>query len=237
MFPKIHENEESQITGLYLGWVTPEDGQWLPLVKTVKTSAGYHSTYTRAYQQLVTKYHGMAYLLSLPTSHDEVITPTIPDILTIRMPRQRPDVERRCQFLGLSYPNIDYMNFIARTGGTIVGDSFDICPIMELNTQGEYQFYCLLYEVDRGIRAQLQNMSALQCTVVSDQRTIVTAADNYLGALPPYFSLMENKITEIKLINISDDFYLGDHTLVSVTTKVNIYAHQCFELASERVAA
>ena len=48
---------------------------------------------------------------------------------------------------------------------------------------------------------------------------------------------MGDNVTEIKLINISDDFYLGDHTLVSVTTKLNIYAHPCFELASERVAA
>jgi hypothetical protein len=237
MFAKNNRNEESQISGLYLGWVTPEDGQWQPLLKTVKISSGFQSGHTRAFQRLAPQYQGMAYLLSLPTLNGEAITATIPDIFTTRMPRQRPDVERRCKFLGLSYPNIDYMAFVARTGGTIVGDGFDICPIMEQNTQGDYQFYCLLHEVDRDIRAQLWHLPELQCTLVSEQRTIVTAAGNYLGLLPPYFSLMGDNVTEIKLINISDDFYLGDHTLVSVTTKLNIYAHPCFELASERVAA
>jgi hypothetical protein len=237
MFAKINQNEESQIAGLYLGWVTPEDGQWQPLMKTVKISGEYHSSHTCAYQRLAPQYQGMAYLLSLPTPNREVITPNIPDVFATRMPRQRPDVERRCQFLGLSYPNIDHMAFVARTGGTIMGDGFDVCPIMDPNMQGEYQFYCLLHEVDRVVRAKLWHQPELQYTVVSEQRTIVTASGNYLGLLPPYFSLMGDNVTEIKLINVSDDFYLGDHTLVSVTTKVNIYAHQCFELASERVAA
>ncbi len=237
MFAKINQNEESQIAGLYLGWVVPDDGQWQPLMKTVKTNSEYHSIHTRAYQRLALQYKGMAYLLSLPTFHGEATTPTIPDVFNNRMPRQRPDVERRCQFLGLPYPNIDHMAFVARTGGTIVGDGFDVCPIMEPNSQGDYQFYCLLHEVDRDVRAKLWHQPELQYTVVSGQRTIVTASGDYLGLLPPYFSLMGDNFTEIKLINVSDDFYLGDHTLVSVTTKVNIYAHPCFELASERVAA
>jgi hypothetical protein len=234
MFAKIDPREECKIAGLYLGWVVPAEGQWQPLLKTCKTINGYRSSHTRAYQRLASHYKGMAYLLSLPMVGGETITPEIPDVFTTRMPCLRPDVERRCKFLGLSYPNIDRMAFVARTGGTITGDDFDICPIMEPNTQGEYQFYCLLYEVDRDVRAQLWNRPELRCAVVSEQRTIVTAADRYLGLLPPYFSLMGDKITEVKLVNISDDFYLGDHTLVSVTTKVNIYAHQCFELAGER---
>jgi hypothetical protein len=237
MFAKIDPREESKIAGLCLGWVVPAEGQWRPLMKTCRTINGYHSSHTRAYQRLASHYRGMAYLLSLPMVDGETITPEIPDVFTTRMPRLRPDVERRCKFLGLSYPNIDRMAFVARTGGTITGDDFDICPIMEPNTQGEYQFYCLLYEVDRDVRAQLWNRPELRYAVVSEQRTIVTAADRYLGLLPPYFSLMGDKITEVRLVNISDDFYLGDHTLVSVTTKVNIYAHQCFELAGERTTA
>jgi hypothetical protein len=235
MFTKIEQREESKIAGLYLGWVVPADGQWQPLMKTCKTIQGYCSSHTRAYQRLASQYKGMAYVLSLPTVNSESITAEVPDVFATRMPRLRPDVERRCQFLGLSYPNIDRMAFLARTGGTITGDDFDICPIMEPNTQGEYQFYCLLYKVDRNVRAQLWNQPELQYNVVSEQRTIVTAADRYLGVLPPYFYLMRDKITAIKLVNISNNFYLGDHTLVSVTTKVNIYDHQCFELASERV--
>jgi hypothetical protein len=228
MLAKIDQREESRIAGLYLGWVVPAEGQWQPLMKTVKTIKGYHSTHTRAYQRLALEYKGMAYLLSLPAVSGEAITPEIPDVFTTRMPRLRPDTERECQFLGLSYPNIDHFAFMGRAGGTIMGDPFDICPIVEPNEQEEYQFYCLLQEVNHETKTKLWYQPELACSIVSEQRTIVTAAGDYLGVLPPYLSLLGAKISNIKLVNISDDLYLGDRTLVSVTSKVNIYADPCF---------
>jgi hypothetical protein len=233
MFAKIDPREESKIAGLYLGWVVPAEGQWRPLMKTCKTINGYHSSHTRAYQRLASHYKGMAYLLSLPMVGGETITPEIPDVFTTRMPRLRPDTERECKFLGLSYPSINHFAFVARTGGTISGDPFDICPIMEPNEQGDYQFYCLLREVNSEIRTKLWQQPELAYTVVSEHQTIVTAVDSYLGVLPPYLSLLGEEISDIKLVNISDDFYLGDHTLISVTSKVNIYADPCFAGAYE----
>jgi hypothetical protein len=236
MFAKIDPKEESKIAGLYLGWVVPADGQWQPLMKTCKTIQGYCASHTRAYQRLASQYKGMAYLLSLPTVNGESITAEVPDVFSTRMPRLRPDTERECQFLGLSYPNIDHFAFVARTGGAISGDPFDVCPIMELNEKGDYQFYCLLREVNREIRSRLWQQPELLCTFVSEQQTIVTATGSYLGTLPPYLSLLGEAISDIKLVNISNDFYLGDHTLVSVTSQVNIYAEQCFEKAYEEAA-
>jgi hypothetical protein len=64
MFAKINPTEESQIAGLYLGWVVPENGQWQPLLKTVKTRSEYHSSHTRAYQRLALQYQGIAHLRS-----------------------------------------------------------------------------------------------------------------------------------------------------------------------------
>jgi hypothetical protein len=226
--------EESKIIGLYLGWVVPEDGQWQPLMRLTKSDRGYEASHTRAYQRLAQKYRGMAEMVSLPTVNGTEIAHTIPDIFSVRMPRLRPDTERRCKFLGLSYPNIDRIAFIARTGGNIIGDSYDICPIVEPTSHGEYKFYCLLQEVDSDVRSSLGTHSKLQCTITSNKRIVVKAANSELGLLPPYFSLLEDGITRIEIVNVSDDPYLGNRVLVTVTTKIDLYAYQCFELAAEK---
>jgi hypothetical protein len=229
----IDRIEESEIIGLYLGWVVPEDGRWQPLMKLTKSDRGYESSHTRAYQRLAHKYRGMAEVVSLPTVDGHEIAHTIPDIFSVRMPRLRPDTERRCKFLGLSYPNINRIAFIARTGGNIFGDDYDICPIVKPNLHGEYQFYCLLQEVDSDVRSKLGTHSKLQCTTIgSNHRIVVRSASGDLGLLPPYFSLLGDGITQIELVNVSDDPYLGNRVLVAVATKIDLYAHQCFELAA-----
>jgi hypothetical protein len=226
--------EESKISGLYLGWVVPEDGQWQPLMKLTKSDRGYKASHTRAYQRLAQKYRGMAEMVSLPTVNGTEIAHTIPDIFSVRMPRLRPDTERRCKFLGLSYPNIDRIAFIARAGGNIIGDNYDICPIVEPTSHGEYQFYSLLQEVDSDVRSSLGSHSKLQCAIASNKRIVVKVANSQLGLLPPYFSLLGDGITGIELVNVSDDPYLGNRILVTVATKIDLYAHQCFELAADK---
>jgi hypothetical protein len=133
----VAQIEKSKIVGLYLGWVVPEDEQWQPLMRLAKSDRGYEASHTCAYQRLAKKYQGMAEMVSLPTVDGKKIAHTIPDIFSVRMPRLRPDVERRCKFLGLDYPNIDRLAFIAITGGNIGGDNYNICPIVEPNKQGE----------------------------------------------------------------------------------------------------
>jgi hypothetical protein len=231
----VTQIEESKIVGLYLGWVVPEDGQWQPLMKLSKSDRGYESSHTRAYQQLAPKYRGMAEMVSLPTIDGKGIAHTIPDIFSVRMPRLRPDTERECKFLGLAYPNIDRIAFIARTGGNIVGDNYDICPIVEPNSHGEYQFYCLLCEVDSNLRFEISTQPNLNYKIAPNRQIIITAAGKTLGLLPPYFSLLGSEITQVKFVNTSDDPYLGNSTLVSVTTKVDIYTQQCFELVAKEV--
>jgi hypothetical protein len=231
---KINVIEESKIVGLYLGWVVPEDGQWQPLMKLIQSDRGYEASHTREYQRLAQKYRGMAEMVSLPTVDGKEIAHTIPDIFSVRMPRIRPDTERRCKFLGLSYPNIDRIAFIARTGGNIVGDNYDICPIVAPNHHGDYQFYCLLQEVNSDVRSSLGTHSKLQCAIASNKRIVVKAANSELGLLPPYFSLLGDGITRIELIDVSDDPYLGNRILVTVATKVDLYTHQSFDLAAEK---
>ena len=233
----IAQIKESKIIGLYLGWVVPEDGQWQPLMKLTKSERGYEASHTRAYQRLAQKYRGMAEMVSLPTADGKEIVHSIPDIFSVRMPRLRPDTERRCKFLGLDYPNIDRLAFIAITGGNISGDSYDICPIIESNNYGQYQFYCVLQEVNSDVKSNLAAYSKLQYDIASNGRVVVKLASEKLGLLPPYFSLLGNDVTEIKIINISDDPYLGNKILVAVMSKVDLYANRYFELATEKVIA
>jgi hypothetical protein len=227
--------EESKISGLYLGWVVPEDGQWQPLMKLTKSDRGYEASHTRAYQRLAQKYRGMAEMVSLPTVDGKEIAHTIPDIFSVRMPRLRPDTERECKFLELSYPNIDRIAFIARTGGNIVGDNYDICPIVEPNSLGEYQFYCLLHEIDASLRFEMGTQPQLNYEIAPNRQIVIKAAGGNLGLLPPYFSLLGAGITQVEFVKTSDDPYLGNSTLVSVTTTTNPYAQQCCELAANEV--
>ena len=231
----IAQSKESKIIGLYLGWVVPEDGQWQPLMKLTESERGYEAIHTRAYQRLAQKYRGMAEMVSLPTVDGKEIAQTIPDIFSVRMPRLRPDTERRCKFLGLDYPNIDRLAFIAITGGNINGDSYDICPIIEANNYGEYQFFGILQEVNSDVKSNLAAYSKLQYDITSNGRVVVKLGSGELGLLPPYFSLLGNDITEIEIINVSDDPYLGNKILVAVISKVNLYANRCFELATGKV--
>ena len=231
----IAQIKESKIIGLYLGWVVPEDGQWQPLMRLAKSDRGYEASHTVAYQRLAHKYRGMAEMVFLPTVDGKEIAYTIPDIFSVRMPRLRPDTERRCKFLGLDYPNIDRLAFIAITGGNINGDSYDICPIIEPNSYGQYQFYCVLQEVNSDIKSNLAAYSKLQYDIASNGRVVVKVASDELGLLTPYFSLLGNNITEIEIINVSDDPYLGNKILVAVISKVDLYANQCFELATGKV--
>jgi hypothetical protein len=51
----INRIEESEIIGLHLGWIVPEDGRWQALMKLTKSACGYESSHTRAYQRLAYK--------------------------------------------------------------------------------------------------------------------------------------------------------------------------------------
>jgi hypothetical protein len=135
----------------------------------------------------------------------------------------------------LSYPNIDRIAFIARTGGNIVGDNYDICPIVEPNSLGEYQFYCLLHEIDASLRFEIGTQPQLNYEIATNRQIVIKAAGGNLGLLPPYFSLLGAGITQVEFVKTSDDPYLGNSTLVSVTTTTNPYAQQCFELAANEV--
>jgi hypothetical protein len=231
----IAQIKESKIIGLYLGWVVPEDGQWQPLMKLTESERGYEASHTRAYQRLAQKYRGMAEMVSLPTADGTEIVHTIPDIFSVRMPRLRPDTERECKFLGLSYPNIDRIAFIARTGGNIVGDNYDVFPVVDPNGRGEYQFYCLLHEIDASLRSKIGTQPQFNYEIAHNRQIVIKAAGGNLGLLPPYFSLLGAGITQVEFVKTSDDPYLGNSILVSVTAKTNPYAQQCFELAANEV--
>lgn len=51
----IDRIEESEIIGLYLGWLVPKDGRWQALMKLTKSVCGCESSHTRAYQRLAYK--------------------------------------------------------------------------------------------------------------------------------------------------------------------------------------
>jgi hypothetical protein len=218
---------ECQITGLYLGWDVPERG-WHPLMKLERSSRGYEVTHTSAYPELTSTYKGMEDMLVLPTIDGKTRAYSLPDVFTTRIPRLRPDVERRCKFLGIDYPNIDNFKFLAKTGGQILGDEYDICPILEPNELGIYQFDCLLKSVDRTVKIGDKLEFKMR-----DNTIFAVFEDKELGKLPTYLLLLGDSIASIEIINSIDDLYLGGYVLIRVTTKNNIYLNPRFELLAE----
>ena len=52
------------ITGVYLGWIPPNESEWEPLFRTVRVAGGYETMPTRWYAPRLEQYPGLELALS-----------------------------------------------------------------------------------------------------------------------------------------------------------------------------
>lgn len=232
--------KDGTVVGMYLGWVVPDTQQWEALIKLTKFSRDYHASYTRAYVELLPRYKGIAELLNIADVNEEYISADIPAVFEARMPRPRVDVGRKCEFLGLPYPDMDLFAYIARTGGKINDDPFNICPILTPSLDGEYEFYCSL-AASREFE-EYWNLLTFESKIESDGRAIyiqVSKSDTiYFADLPEYFTKLGGSIRKIEILNIPNNPLLGMGILTKITLSVlNPYGSRSFELVREKIIA
>ena len=231
---------DGTIVGMYLGWVVPDTDRWEALIKLTKSTLGYHLSYTRAYLDVISRYKGIARLSGTNQIDRENICGSIPYIFQARMPRLRVDVERMCGLLNLPYPNMDLFAYIARTGGECSGDSFNICPIVNPNSDDKYEFLYLFeaFEDFKHYRHFLSLESKIECDLHQIYLQIDESHKVHFANLPAYFSQLSGLVSKIEIVNIPNHPMLGMGLLAKVTlSALNPYANQTFALAGDKVAA
>ena len=219
------------ITGVYLGWIPPEESAWEPLFRTIRVAGGYQSDPTRWYAPRLAQYPGLE--LALSFNPDPL---KLPLKLNRRTPLVRSDYERDAQLLGLNYPITDLLEYVGRTGGSFSGDPFTICPIVEPNDDGNYSYESLLWKFEPEVRDSLTVGDRLKAVISDGKQLIITPDDRVLGELFPYFRILEDAIFNIEFVKIGkQDYSGGGDILLSFDTLVNIYQATNFNLASEVV--
>ena len=219
------------ITGVYLGWVPPNESEWEPLFRTVRIPGGYQSDPTRWYAPRLAQYPGLDLALSFNRNPLD-----LPYILSRRTPLVRPDYERDARLLGLNYPITDLLEYIGQTGGLFSGDPFTTCPIVEPNDDGNYSYESLLWKFEPEVRDSLAAGSELKAVISDGKQLIITPDERVLGELFSHFKIIQDAIFNVKLIKIGEQGYSGGgDILISFDTPVDIYQTTNFNLACEVV--
>lgn len=209
-------SKDGSIVGLYAGWLHPQTERWQPILELRRSTTGYHIYPTSNYLAIAKEYRGMPEILGLSDIKEEYIYSSIPSIFSDRIPTVREDIGELCQLLSLEFPDIDPFAFMSRTGGKINGDPFSICPILNPNTDGNYEFYCCI-----GTPPELKKCwdkftigSKLEC---QDGETFVRVdGDKYRIVMPEFFSQLQGSIVEGEIINISEPSVFGRRAFAKI---------------------
>jgi hypothetical protein len=134
------------ITGLFMGWTDFYSKEWFPVRKMIWIDREYHTVYLHGMlaateisetQRAMVK-SGLVKLDRIEVSDDIQLS------FKRRMPVHRPftDLEK-LERLGLprSLNKFDPFEYVARTGGYMATDNYDIFPQVTPNESGIYQFY------------------------------------------------------------------------------------------------
>jgi hypothetical protein len=231
-------SKDGTITGMYLGWIVPDTNKWEALIRLTKSSQGYHLNYTCSYADVISRYKGIARLSAKNDIDREYISKSIPYLFEDRMPRLRVDVERKCELLNLPYPNIDLFAYIARTGGKCLGDSFDICPIVTPNGDGEYELYYLFsaFADFKQYRHSLTLNSKIECDGDGLYLQVDKSHTTHFANLPAYFKQLRGSVDKIEIVNIPNHPMQGMGLFAKVTlSALNPYGNCTFDLLKDKV--
>jgi hypothetical protein len=221
------------VKGVYLGWISPKSNKWEPMYRTICCKGGYKSEYTKLYDRIIDLYPG----LELPLMfHPNPLK--LPFALETRTPLSRLDYMQDARFLNLPYPGLDIFEFIGRTGGLMAGDPFSTCPIVELNENGTYTYESVMWTVDADTKDSIDESTQLKVLTHMDKLMLVTTDERPLGELAPYFMYLGSTITNVKIVRIAEEYFMGGQILVSFETSVNLSANSDFALKiDEKIGA
>jgi hypothetical protein len=226
--------ESPKISGLYVGWLRTDTQRWEPLVKLMEVEGGYTAKYTSNHEEISALYPGYGDLLI--KFEQNVVKENFPHIFDSRMPLLRKDVKNDCEFLKLDYPQIDKIAYVSRYGGRISGDPFNICPIIEPDTEGNYTFYCTLSDVEEipgheGVWERVVSQLEEFYLVKIGNKHCLKIDDIILGYLEDYFDLINGEMKQIEIVSFTDpNKWQGFGIMLKIILHSNnAYAHKLFK--------
>ena len=150
-----------RITALYIGltYNQLEENKWLPMMRISWDDDGnYYHSYTQAFSN---NYYGLeGHVLNPERGYTKLLKEKkIIEILNNRTPR-RPDSMVEYDLLGIEDLKGDAIAYLARSGGEVQSDRYDVFPEIAPNSNEVYDFYfpisgiCELYS-NRDLTAKI----------------------------------------------------------------------------------
>jgi hypothetical protein len=197
------------ITGLFMGWTDPISKQWFPIKKMTWNDGKYYTVYLQGMRSAiaVNPSKGTAVRAGLIKLEDVNISNELEVSFRTRMPVNRPftDVEELDR-MGLSTDLIQFdpLEYTARSGGGVGGDTSDLFPEVTPDNHGTYHFHFGIGAIDelditKYIRdLQLGSRLTIKNGLIYHESSLLGQAPGYIADLakhhPQAIDLVVDKI-------------------------------------------
>ena len=210
----MHSKDLNMITGLFMGWTDPISQQWFPVKKMTWNNGKYYTVYLQGMRSAiaVNSSKGTAVRAGLIRLDEVNISNEIEVSFRTRMPVNRPftDVEE-LERLGLStdLTQFDPLEYTARSGGGVGGDTSDLFPEVAPDNLGTYHFHFGIGAIEA-----LDITEYIRCLQIGSRLTVknnlIYHKDFLLGQAPGYIADLAKHHTEtidLTIDRINHDVY------------------------------
>jgi hypothetical protein len=217
--------QDQKITALFLGCQVNAD-LWVPVKKMIwntdtdKVNQCYRTGCVTGIRQAIATNRLWQNYFGLSPIDRVDITNNIHPAYACRMPLVRPqEMSLHLPNLGISADLLDPITYVARSGGYRQTDSLDVFPELEPNSDGCYQFFFGLQELNLSDDNSVRQGDLL---ITNGRDAIHQKTGRVIGFVPGYIhALMTDQSPNIRLQieRVNDSFYTSQRLLCSATCK------------------
>lgn len=222
-----------RIIALYMGLTDtttkPGHSIWLPIFRMTWDDEGYfYSSYTNAFQANYENLKGN--IINPLCGYSQTwITRKLSSRISNRIPR-RPDSMKHYALLGIGEQKGDLIAYLARSGGQVIGDNYDVFPQVTPDVSGWYNFYFPLSGLADKVKQGEETVKHFAQTAVESEPIIlkstfdtsyIYARGEEIGYCPHYIHhlltssvYLEHKLQIVK-VN-PDDYTYGRRIIVGI---------------------
>ena len=202
------------ITGLFMGWTDPVTQRWFPIKKMTWNQGQYSTVYLQGMRSAmkISEAQRTVVRAGLAKLEQVTISSQIEVSFRTRMPVNRPFTDTlKLERLGLSTDlnQFDPFEYIARSGGYTVGDTFDLFAEITPDLVGKYNFYFGIRSID-GLDIS-ESIHLLQLgTKLIIKNGLIYHQDVLLGTAPGYIGDLATDhlpAVELTVAQINHDIY------------------------------
>jgi hypothetical protein len=178
------------ITGLFMGWTDPISKQWFPIKKMTWSGGKYYTVYVEGMRQamVISEAHRTAVKAGLAKLDRVSVTDGIESSFKTRIPVNRPftDVAELMRLdLSTDLTQFDPVEYVARSGGYVGGDTADLFPEVTPDRFGFYHFYFEVEPVESMNIGKYVHLVKVGRKLIISERWI-GCQDFVLGRAPGY---------------------------------------------------